>query len=148
MPRRAPIFFRDSERTLERKLNALAVQVDESVSESQILRPVFQGTPDLLKIVEITALNDGLQLLEVKEFQSTLASFNCLLPPIFTETARGAITFVYSDLNNRTATEGPTVETQQITPSLIVGEAVQAAYFSELDIWQFISDGRMWAKTG
>jgi len=148
MTSRTPTFFRETELSLEKKLNRLALRVDESVTQAQPLLADRAINPFNLKIAEILTLDSVNQWITVRDFGTTLSPYVCLLPSIFTETSRGTTTYVYSDINTRTATDGPTVETQEITPSLIVGEAIQVGWFNKLRISQFISDGRMWAKTG
>ena len=67
------------------------------------------------------------------------------LPPIFTEASRGAVNYVYTDINNRVA-DGS--ENQQLTPEFIVGEIIPCAFVDDRQtgLWLFLGDGRMWAK--
>lgn len=149
MTKRAPAFGRDTPRVFKSKLNTLSDQVNKSVQiSSSVLKSPARMTYQAL-LVEVVVINNANQYLECRDFASAAgATFPVLLPPVFTQTSRGAISFVYSDLNTRTATESAVVETQEITPVFIVGEILQAAYMSSIDAYMFISDGRMWAKTG
>jgi len=148
MSTRTPTFFRETNQSLVRKLNTLALRVDESVERDQPLQAVASVNPFNIKVAEIVTLDSVNQWLTVRDFNTTRAAYVCLLPSIFTQSTRGAVSYTYSDINTRTATEGGTVETQEITPSLIVGETIQVAWINHLRIYQFMGDGRMWAKTG
>ena len=66
------------------------------------------------------------------------------LPQIYTETSRVGVSYLYTDLNTRTATSaGQTDETQFLTPPLTVGEIV--AGWDDYGTWRMLGDGRMWA---
>jgi len=66
------------------------------------------------------------------------------LPQTFNETSRGGVTYVYTDINNRTA-DG--TEVQQLTPSYIVGDLVVATSVLDGQFWIDMNiDGRQWAR--
>jgi len=130
------------------KLNAMARQVDSSVEEAQSSAKVQPRGVYQVFLAQIVTIDNANQYLECRDFDTTAATFVVLLPPIFTETSRGSVTYSYSGLNTRQATEATVVETQEITPSFVVGETIQVAYMRSVDTRMFVGDGRMWAKTG
>ena len=67
------------------------------------------------------------------------------LPQTFIETTRGAIAYVYTDINNRTADAS---ENQEMTPNYIVGDRILATRILDDDgaLRDLNVDGRQWAK--
>lgn len=65
-------------------------------------------------------------------------------PWTLTEAARGAVSYAYADLNNRTA-DG--TEVQQMTPLYIIGDNLLIAEYEQTGTWRDLNiDGRQWAK--
>ena len=70
--------------------------------------------------------------------------FTVQLPQTFTETSRGAVTYVYTDINNRTA---DATEVQKMTPEYLVGDFILAYQLGYSDkMYDVNADGRQWAK--
>jgi len=66
------------------------------------------------------------------------------LPQTFNESSRGGVTYVYTDINNRTA-DG--TEVQQLTPIYIVGDLLMISEANDGQFWIDLNvDGRQWAK--
>lgn len=66
------------------------------------------------------------------------------LPWTFTELTRAGVSYVYTDLNNRTA-DG--TEVQQLTPQYLVQDRIMVGEFEQGTAWRDLNiDGRQWAK--
>ena len=129
------------------KLNRVAKQAFDGYPDAGSLRGTvgFDG----IILLEIETINDVARTLTCKvpaNVEATREQWTVHLPPIFTEASRGTATYVYSSLNNRQATDGATVEDQEITPNFVVGEVINVLDLGEETAFVFLGDGRMWAK--
>lgn len=76
-------------------------------------------------------------------------SLEVLLPPLYTELSRpfpaGTVTYVYTDINTRTASgaAGPN-ETQLLTPPILAGEIIATEWSDANVAYVMLGDGRMW----
>lgn len=87
------------------------------------------------------------------QLQCTIDSFSLdpnllvyvVLPPrTITESSRAGVSYVYTDINNRTA-DG--TEVQQLTPEYILNDWLLIAEYERGGIWRDLNiDGRQWAK--
>ena len=71
--------------------------------------------------------------------------WDVFLPLIYWELARGPVTYTYTDINTRTATDGGTNpdETHHLTQPLIPGEFVKVILRADR-VYQMLGDGRNW----
>lgn len=96
--------------------------------------------------VEIKTLNaDTLTCIDPGATEPTSREYTVELPPTFTEASRGGVSYVYSDLNHRTA-DG--TENQELTPVYVVGDmlSIRLRDVGDGDWRDTNDDGRQWAK--
>lgn len=100
---------------------------------------------------EIAVLDFANSLIQCIETTGATDQFDVRLPELYTEASRafggtiGTVTYVYSDLNTRTATGTGDPETQYLTPPLVVGEVIEIMFAGGPDDYVMLGDGRMWA---
>ena len=140
--------FNAGERLSARKLNRLAEQAFPGRGASgSISTSTIQAEP--IRLMEISQVDDiGRDMDCHAPGQPTTGAVTVELLPIFTETSRGSINYTYIDLNTREADDSNSIEQQQITPLLQVGDVIPVFFDGQTGKYFFIPDGRMWAKTG
>lgn len=138
---------------LRPQLNALvdAVNGPPDTSGPRGTLPGF--IPQRILVLEIRAFLPNLVDPTLSRLQCSLAdqqlnpsaqTWDVSLPWTFTDLTRGGVSYVYTDINNRTA-DG--TEVQQLTPQYIVQDLIMVGEFEQGTAWRDLNvDGRQWAK--
>ena len=136
-----------SVRDLRQPINSLIEQVNKTTSLlGGAQTPLADKPPKQLLLIEIKTLNAA-NLTCVVPGQSAAPEafeYTVELPQTFNESNREGVTYVYTNINNRTA-DG--TEQQRLTPTYVVGDLIMVASFTEGTGYIDINiDGRQWAK--
>ena len=126
-------------------LNRIVDAVNEINAPVSGSTPTRNATP-LLLLLEIRILNANTLTCAFpgQQLNPAAQTWEVKLPPTFTETSRDGVSYVYTDINNRTA-DG--AEAQKLTPIYLVQDLIlvqQISYTGEL--YDLNIDGRQWAR--
>jgi len=109
--------------------------------------------PQRILVLEIRAfvpdlVDPTLSILECalpdQQLNPSAQKWDVSLPWTFTVLSRDGVSYVYTDINNRTA-DG--TEVQQLTPQYLVQDLIMVGEFEQGTAWRDLNiDGRQWAK--
>ena len=142
MTRRARPFYAGQRiQALRDPLNRLVRAINEQPGGGRAAVPAAAASVAL----EIKALGATTLTCVDPGNDASAREYTVAVPPTFTEASRGGVSYVYTDINNRTA-DG--TETQKLTPEYIVGDTIRAAWRLDGDgsLIDLNIDGRQWAK--
>ena len=130
------------------KLNALVDAVNRDLSARGSVGPqsLFPGSFLWLEIRVLVPGGPPWQLecsLPGQQLNPSAEKWLVDPPPTFTPATRNGVTYVYTDINNRTA-DG--TEVQQLTPLYLVQDLIAVVNLEEGTNWRDLNiDGRQWA---
>lgn len=138
---------------LRPQLNALVDAANGSPDPAGPSGSLVGFIPQRILVLEIRILlsdivDPTLSLLECalpgQQLNPSAQKWQVSLPWTFTPLSRDGVTYVYTDLNNRTA-DG--TESQQLTPTYLVQDLIMVGEFEQGTAWRDLNiDGRQWAK--
>ena len=141
---------------------------NQQLGATQLNRVVDLANDLAKEVAGVRGVSTGSQtlfLLEIKALQASALTcvfpgesanpsafeWTIRLPLMLYEASRpfggtiGTVTYSYTSINERNATNGTDNETQFLTPPFVVGESIQVSATLDGSEYVFVADGRMWA---